>query len=483
MHPEVQNEAESERETISELSLPDALALAMQIHRRGHLVEAETLYRKVLDAAPDYADAQHFLGVLSHQSGDSDAAIELIQRSITLNPDEPNYYNNLGNVLVEAGRLAEAADAYEKVIALAPSHANAHNNLGALSKARGQFDEAAAAYQKAIELNPDHVDAHNNMGKLLSAQGRTKEAIAWYCKAITLMRHNPDSRKLLGIAYYTLGQTDKAAEVYRQWLAEEPESPVARHMLSACSGENVPPRASDDYVESTFDRFADSFDAKLGKLAYRAPELIAEAVARACAIPEKRFIALDAGCGTGLCGPLITQYVHRLSGVDLSSGMLAKARGRNAYDELIKSELGAYLLTQPDAFNLIVSADTLVYFGSLEEVLGAAHEALQDDGLLIFTVEAVANGAADKIIDEAANEITGPATSGIGYRINPHGRYSHSSEYLHQVLPAAGFVILAVEPAVLRMEGGSPVSGLVVTGRKVGSNADKDDIPLTAVPQ
>ncbi|SCX77776.1 tetratricopeptide repeat protein [Nitrosospira sp. Nsp13] len=470
MHPDVQNEVESERETISELSLPDALALALQIHRRGHLTEAETLYRKVLDIAPDCADAQHFLGVLLHQGGDSDSGIELIRKSIALDLGEPNYYNNLGNVLVEMERLAEAAEAYKKVIALAPDHANAHNNLGALSKALGRFDEAAAAYQKAIELNPDHVDAHNNMGKLLSAQGKTKEAIAWYCKAITLMRHNPDSRKLLGIAYYTLGQTEKAAEVYRQWLAEEPDSPVAKHMLSACSGQNVPPRASDEYVESTFDRFADSFDAKLEKLAYRAPDLIAEALASACGAPEKRLMALDAGCGTGLCGPLITQYIHRLVGVDLSSGMLAKARGRNTYDELIKSELTTYLLAQSGAFNLIVSADTLVYFGSLEEVLDAAHRALQEDGLLIFTVEAAADEATNKAIS-------------TGYRINPHGRYSHSNEYLRQVLPAAGFSMFAIEPAVLRMEGGSAVAGWVVTSRKANSNAIKDDRTLTAVPK
>src|SRR5687768_345962 len=100
--PSIQNTADGEREQISELSLPDALVLALQIHRRGHLVEAEILYRKITEAVPDYADAHHFLGVLMHQRGNSDAAVELIDRSIALNPGEPNYYNNLGNVLVEA---------------------------------------------------------------------------------------------------------------------------------------------------------------------------------------------------------------------------------------------------------------------------------------------------------------------------------------------------------------------------------------------
>jgi predicted TPR repeat methyltransferase len=450
-HPSIQNTADGEREQISELSLPDALALALQIHRRGHLVEAEILYRKIIEAAPDYADAHHFLGVLMHQRGNSDAAVELINQSIALNPGEPNYYNNLGNVLAEVGRLAEAADAYEKVIALAPEHANAQNNLGALPKARGQFAEAAAAYQKAIELNPAHVDAHNNMGKLLSAQGRTSEAVAWHCKAITLMPHHPDSRKLLGIAYYTLGQTEKAAEVYRQWLADEPKSPVARHMLSACTGRDVPARASDQYVESTFDHFADSFDAKLDKLGYRAPELVAEALTRAYGGPEKGLVALDAGCGTGLCGPLIARHVHRLVGVDLSSGMVAKARSRDVYDELTKAELTAWLHDHTFSYDLIVSADTLCYFGSLTAPFVAAYGALKAEGLLIFTVE--------KAVDE---------TGGCGHRIEPHGRYSHAWAYLSQALADARFAVLRMETAVLRMEGGKPVEGVVVTARKQG---------------
>ena len=45
---------------------------------------------------------------------------------------------------------------------------------------------------------------------------------------------------------------------------------------------------------------------------------------RACARRGERV--LDAGCGTGLCGPLLRPYAKRLVGVDLSSGMLERAR-------------------------------------------------------------------------------------------------------------------------------------------------------------
>jgi predicted TPR repeat methyltransferase len=433
----------------TELSLSDALSLAIHLHRSEQLDDAELLYRRILEAAPEQPDAMHFLGVLSHQRGRSDAAIELIERSIALDPQHADRYNNLGNVLVESDRLPQATDAYKKAIDLQPGHADAYNNLGTVLRAQSRYDDAAAAYQKAIELNPDHIDAYNNFGNLLSSRGMVREAVAYYCKAITLIPNHPQARKLLGIAYYTIGQVDAAAEVFRQWLKEEPDNPIAYHMLAACSGENVPGRASDDYVERTFDAFAGSFDAKLEKLAYRAPQLVADALATACGAPGKRLVALDAGCGTGLCGPLIAPYVASLTGVDLSAGMLSKARGRGAYDELVKAELTAYLAACPERFDLVLSADTLVYFGSLQAAFEAAFRALRSGGLLVFTVE----DAGD------------PEPEG-GFRINPHGRYSHSAGYVRGALTGAGFDAPAMENAVLRMEAGSPVAGLVVTAWK-----------------
>ena len=99
----------------------------------------------------------------------------------------------------------------------------------------------------------------------------------------------------------------------------------------------------------------------------------------------------------------------------------------------------------------MLSADTLVYFGALEACHGA-FGALRDAGILLFTLEAAS--------DEEA-----PA----GFKLNPHGRYSHSSGYACRTLAACGFAHVAIERAVLRMEAGSPVAGWVVTARKPGS--------------
>ena len=171
-------------------------------------------------------------------------------------------------------------------------------------------------------------------------------------------------------------------------------------------------------------------------------------------MPSKRLDVLDAGCGTGLCGPLVVRYARRLVGVDLSDGMLAHAKKKHVYDALVKTELTEYLRDNGEAFDLIVSADTLVYFGDLENVLAAAAHALRPNGLLVFTLEHAVGCEAD-----------------VDYRLELRGRYSHTTAYVERLL-AAVCLKSEIAYADLRMESGAPVAGLVIRATK----------PLTACP-
>jgi len=55
------------------------------------------MYRQILLADPQNADAYHLLGVLMNQVGQPKVAIELIGRAISINPSFAPYHNNLGN--------------------------------------------------------------------------------------------------------------------------------------------------------------------------------------------------------------------------------------------------------------------------------------------------------------------------------------------------------------------------------------------------
>jgi predicted TPR repeat methyltransferase len=420
------------------------MAVALALHQREQLSPADEIYRAVLEAVPDHADALHFSGVLAHQQGRNDDAVALITRSLELEPGQADWHSNLGIVRQEQLELDDAIAAYRRAIELAPDHANAYNNLGVVLRAKDDLVEAEEAYRSAIRIDPEHVDAYNNLGVLLNATKRPQEAALCFSRAITLRPEDPEARRLLALAHCTLGEVDKAAEIYAQWLADEPDSPIAQHMLAACSGRDVPSRASDAFVEATFDSFAASFDARLAKLLYQAPTLVVGMLERSGLDPSESLDVLDMGCGTGLCGPLVAPYARRLVGVDLSEQMLARAREREVYDDLVHGELTAYLDDHAGSFDAILSADTLVYFGSLDGVAAASARALRPGGRLVFTVEE---------LDED------------GFVLSVNGRYRHSRAHVEAALSGAGFASEIV-PAELRMEAGEPVAGLVVRGTK-----------------
>jgi predicted TPR repeat methyltransferase len=432
----------------AQLNVGDTVALAVGLHRAGRVDEALVLYGRILEIDPEQPDALHFLGVATLYRGRIDAGLALINKSIAVGPPHADRYSNLGNALLVSGRADEATEAYRKAISLNPALANAHMNLGVILSAQKRFDEAAAAYKRAIELEPELADAYYNCGNLYLRQGHSTQAVEYYSKALVLQPEDRRSAQLLARSYIALGEMDKAAEIYRAWLEQEPDDPQVKHLLAACSGSDVPERASDAYVERAFDTFARTFEARLAHLEYRAPQLVADALARACHGPCKSLYALDAGCGTGLCGRLIVAYASRLEGVDLSSGMLEEARKTGVYDELTKAELTSFIAGHARNLDLIISADTLVYFGPLASVFAAAYGALRPGGLLIFSVE--------ELVDH----------DGRGYRIQPHGRYSHSDGYIERTLSNAGFAGIVIDRAVLRVECGVPVDGLIVTARK-----------------
>ena len=554
------------------------LRQAMAFHRAGLLAEAAPFYSQVLDRQPDHRDALHFLGVLSHQQGNNEAAVALMRRALALGDDDPALHANLGIALKACGDLDAAIAAYRRALALAPDYPEAHSNLGialfqqgrvddaiahyraaldlrpayaeahfnlaaalrrqgALDEAlaayqaavdcrgryadalhglanlqlqlerldeaaatyrrylaerprdrdavkslgeallrlqrndealvlyaagvrehpedeellnnlgvvlmrAGRLDEAAAAFRAAVQRKPDFADAQYNEGVVYERSGRLEEAAAAFEATLRIQPEHPQAHHTLGAIYGMLGRSEDLARVYRHWREVAPDHPAARHMAAAVDAAELPARAADDYIRGLFAPFAQAFDDVLGKLNYRVPTLLAELLAR---FPAGRPLDIaDAGCGTGLCASALRPLARRLVGVDLSPEMLEKARQRRLYDALVEAELTAFLGQNPAAFDLIVVADTLVYFGDLATPLTAMAGAVRPAGRIAFNLE--------------RDREDHPA----GYRLNQYGRYVHGEEHVRRRLAEAGFSILSLETAAIREQAREPVQGLVV---------------------
>ena len=435
---------------------PDGMALlqrAMQAHQGGRLADADALYilaAKALEGAPQHADALHMRGVLHAQRRDWEQAQALIWEAITLNPNEAMFHNNLGNVCLERGMMREAEAMYVRAIELDGSRLDALSNLGLLLGRTDREPDAEKLLLRAVELSPGNADFRQNLANLYMRTGRYNEAVHQCHDGLLRTPRSRFLRELLVLGYCQVNRRQEAREVLDGWIADDPEDPYPRHHLAALTGQDVPARAGNDYVQRVFDSFSSSFDAKLTDLSYQAPQHVADALARLAGPAAPLAEVLDAGCGTGLCGPLLAPYAQHLTGVDLSEGMLRNALAVGAYDALLMGDLVAFLEMRPGGFDLIASADTLCYFGALEAFAAAAAGALSAGSLLIFTVE--------------AHEDAEPMPP---FRLQPNGRYSHRSTYVERVLNGAGLSIVENLPVVLRTEASAPVQGRLVTARAV----------------
>jgi predicted TPR repeat methyltransferase len=286
---------------------------------------------------------------------------------------------------------------------------------------RGQRRAAEAAFQEVLERAPDHQAALNWLAALLENRGCRAEAAAYRKRGLAI------TVEALGVPAAARG------EVEAFLLAAEGHGPP-------------PPRAPAAFVAAHFDRFAARFDGHLvDNLQYRGPELLRAALARLGPPPGPVLDVLDAGCGTGLAGPLFRPWARRLDGVDLSPAMLERARERGVYDGLEVGELVEVLAGRPDSYDLIIAADVLIYFGDLTPVLTAVRKALRREGRFALTVEAAAEPA---------------------YALCGTGRYTHALDYLRRSAAAAGLEEAGAEEAVLRLQSSEPVPAYVVVLRR-----------------
>lgn len=434
------------------MDLTQQLESAVDAQRRGEIEAAEAAYRAILDEHPEQPDALHFLGLVRYVQGEAEQAIDLIRRSLAVHPANAAAQNNLGNILKVLDRREEAAHAYMAAIDIDASQADAWNNIGLMVRAADNFPKAIEALRQAVAVDPAHPEAWHNLGLTLMLHGEHEEAADAFEQSLALGERSRSQPIWLGQVLTSLGRRESAAAVFEQVLERDPDDPVAVHQLAAIRG-MAPERATDEYVRRLFDDFARDFDEVLGWLQYRAPQLIAERVVARVGDGQKLADVVDLGCGTGLCGRLVRPYCGRLVGVDLSLGMLRKAKETGAYDHLIEFELVAFLREAlPIRFDLALCADTLCYFGALGPVMEALAPALKPGGAMIATVE---------LLDEPG---------GPGFLADSSGRYAHSEAHLRETASAAGLVLAGVRPAVLREELGREVNGLVFeVGRPDGA--------------
>jgi len=204
-------------------TISEALALAIEHHQGGRLPVAEQIYRQILQAEPNHADALHLLGVIAHQVKQHGVAVEYMGRAIGLNGNVSAFHNNLGEAYRALRKLREAVGSYRRAIELKPDYAGAHSNLGAALRDQGKLEDAIAAFRRALELKPDYVEANFNLGAALRDQGKREDAIACCRRALELKPDYVEAHYNLGAALRDQGKLTEAVACCRRALELKPD--------------------------------------------------------------------------------------------------------------------------------------------------------------------------------------------------------------------------------------------------------------------
>jgi len=236
---------------------------AVAAHQGGELAQAARGYQQALKEAPGFPEALHLLGLVRYQSGEPDAAVELIREALCQGGN-PLFYFNLGKVEKDRGRLAAAVQAFTQALRLQPNYYQAAVNLGGAYLDLDQLDEAVANFELALRLNPNDALACNNLGAALRRRGHHERAEVCFRRAIELQPRYAEAHANLGALLREQGLLEEAEVLCRQAVALNPNEPELWTHL----GNTL-------HKRGRYDAACDSF---------------------------RRALALDAGCTTALAG-------------------------------------------------------------------------------------------------------------------------------------------------------------------------------------
>lgn len=466
---------------------------------------------QLMERYGDVAPAVRHYGLVLWETGDIQAASQVLTAAVALEPGDARAWHDLSSVLNGLGQSGEAAACAENSLAFDPTSTSTWMQLGSIRGALGDRSASIAAYEKAIALDEGLVDAWIGLGIAFLQNRRYEGAVASLRRAVALGKADdagvqaclgealhalgdfagaaraftlaagqmPDHRgmlakraraqflvdaiegdadtavatlerqridatevaKIVHDGFHLLSAYDQAAAAIRLGefrLAAAPDDATQRYLLATLKGEPIE-RAPDSYIVSFFDKFAEDFDHQLvGVLDYRVPDGLA-ALVRQSGRPIERV--LDLGCGTGLAGPALAAPGRILTGVDLSPGMLDKARRLGCYATLIEDEVVAFLARDADIYDLIVGADLLIYFGGLTALFEGIARRLTAGGLCALSVETIEAGDILHL---------------------PSGRFAHGLDYVEREGAKVGLGILRIEPTIIRLDANKPAEGALL---------------------
>ena len=131
---------------------------------------AQEEYEKVAqgleqEKRPDLAEIQSevlsFMGELSLERKDREAALKYYKEALELDPRDENLAYTVGEVCFSLGKIEDAVYHFNLASELKPTWANPYLKLGYVYLRQEDYQKAKENFNKFLELEPDHPQAEN----------------------------------------------------------------------------------------------------------------------------------------------------------------------------------------------------------------------------------------------------------------------------------------------------------------------------------
>jgi predicted TPR repeat methyltransferase len=411
-----------------------------------------------IEGAPFHAGLRKCRAEVRQSMGDLEGAARDAAEALFLDPADPQAKAILGSALLALGRTAEAVACLAEAVAGAPADLDHRQVLSTALEKAGDPDGALLTLTEGIAISPSSVRLHNAAILLRIRRGNFNGAIIFAEQARQIGVGDACTFGMKGHALSSLGRHDEAVSAYQEALKLGPEDPYVRHLVASSGAMPGSNRAPEEYIRIVFDGYADRFEKHLISLGYSIPGAIRSVLEGHPKILARVVLGpvLDLGCGTGMVAVAIADLpLGPFTGVDLSPLMLAQARAKRIYLGLRESDIVADMATHYQRWPLIIAADVACYFGALEALFAQVYRSLEVDGWFVFSVE--------QTLEHYDAMMPGNRT----WRLQRHGRYTHSSEYVCEAASAAGFSLLRMDSRPIRYEAGVPVPGLLLVLQRI----------------
>ena len=452
-------------------------SLGTLLYQAGDTNKSMACFESILKIEPNHIAALFNMSLITTKSGHFEQSLQHLNRILKYNPADLKAISQKGHVLLLQEKYEEARLCFTMRLSAEPHHADTWHSLGLCETHLDNLCEAKKCFENCLEDNASHPLAHHDLANVLVSLGdysnalthyfkhceQTPDAESFYNIAVILMHrehhedsltyfiqslkidpHNKDALVNIGNIYLKQNKVQDAVSHYQQALEMAPEDKEVKHILSALTGKKVHSRAPQQFVRNLFNQYAPYYDQHLQKqLRYDTPEQLFEIIAHDTPANQSWHV-IDLGCGTGLCGEKFKLYAKKLIGIDLAQNMIDVARKKNIYDQLICDDIHDAIIEYRD-IDLIIAGDVFSYIGDLSDILQHCYNALQEGGVLLFTVE---------------------KSHVSRFVLQKNIRYGHNEKYLRKIMKNHNWTMLEIEPIILRYQNNKPVYGYTVLSKK-----------------